>query len=149
MPNDLPPTPPDPSDEVVTSPAVGPTRDVSAVTGLTSNVAAVLAVVFMLIGGIVLLYLEKRDRFVRFWAMQSVIVGLAYLAFSFFTHLVYMVFHGPLGFISFFWAILAWFVGLAFFVLYIVMIVKAFGGTEWEVPVAGKIARQQLGRIQF
>ena len=42
---------------------------------MTPNVAAGLAALFPLIGGIIFLVLEKRSQFVRFWAMQSVVVG--------------------------------------------------------------------------
>lgn len=149
MSSELPPTPPPfGSDEF--APITGTdVQSTSGTTGLTSNVAAGLAVVFSLLGGVIFLLIEKKDRFVRFWAMQSVVVGLIYFAFQFFTYIVNVVFHGPLGFVSWIWNVFAWFVGIGFFILYIFMLVKSFTGKEWEVPVAGKIARQQLGRIQL
>src|SRR6266480_8109148 len=50
-------------------------------TGLPSNVAAALAC-FPLIGGIIFYILEKRDGFVRFYAMQSIIFGAAWFLFN-------------------------------------------------------------------
>ena len=43
-------------------------------TGLPSNIAAALACI-PLFGGLVFYILEKEDRFVRFYAMQSIIFG--------------------------------------------------------------------------
>jgi len=73
------PDPVDPIDPV--APASQPANDSSATarptsTGLPSNVAAALAC-FPLIGGIIFYVLEKRDGFVRFYAMQSIIFGAA------------------------------------------------------------------------
>ncbi len=69
----------DPVDSIppTTPPPVGPTN---STTGLPSNVAAALACI-PLIGGIIFYVLEKRDAFVRFYAMQSIIFGGAWLVF--------------------------------------------------------------------
>ena len=50
-------------------------------TGLPANVAAALACI-PLIGGIIFYILEKRNRFVRFYAMQSIIFGGVWILFS-------------------------------------------------------------------
>src|SRR6476646_6266694 len=57
-------------------------------TDLPSNVAAALAC-FPLIGGIIFYLLEKRDGFVRFYAMQSIIFGAAWLLFGIGWRIVY------------------------------------------------------------
>src|SRR3954469_20097479 len=73
MPDDpLPTTPP---------PVTGATGVGSGSTGLPSNVAAALACI-PLIGGIIFYVLEKHDRFVRFYAMQSIIFGGAWIVFT-------------------------------------------------------------------
>ena len=46
-------------------------------SGLTPNVAAGLAVLLTLITGLIFLFMEKRNRFVRYWAMQAVFFGAA------------------------------------------------------------------------
>src|SRR5260370_7569193 len=51
-----------------------PASDSPKSTGLPSNIAAALACI-PLIGGIVFYVLEKQDSFVRFYAMQSIILG--------------------------------------------------------------------------
>src|SRR3954447_2745216 len=68
----------DPTDPIPPVTATGPG---TGSTGLPSNVAAALAC-FPLIGGVIFYILEKRDSFVRFYAMQSIIFGLAWILFG-------------------------------------------------------------------
>ena len=64
------------------SPAPAPIPEVEpSSTGLPSNVAAALACI-PLVGGIIFWILEKRDSFVRYYAMQSIIFGGAWLLFN-------------------------------------------------------------------
>src|SRR4051812_44655 len=48
----------------------------SSDTGLPPHIAAGLAVLLSIVGGIIFLLLEKRNAFVRFYAMQSLILGI-------------------------------------------------------------------------
>ena len=75
MPEQEPIPPPPPSGP---GPELGPK---STSTGLPSNVAAALACI-PLIGGIIFYIVEKHDSFVRFYAMQSIIFGGAWLLFN-------------------------------------------------------------------
>src|SRR5215210_2153212 len=77
------------------SPAAAETS-ANSTTGLPSNVAAALAC-FPLIGGIVFYVLEKRDQFVRFYAMQSIIFGGAWIMFSIVHQIVYAIFNAVPG----------------------------------------------------
>ena len=43
-----------------------------------------------------------------------------------------------------FWAIVAALVHLAFLVVMIIAIVKAFTGVRWDIPYIGQIARRQV-----
>src|SRR6476619_4216918 len=101
MPDQEPTAPPPPP-----GPEPGPQ---SQSTGLPSNVAAAIACI-PLIGGIIFYILEKRDSFVRFYAMQSIIFGCAWLLFNIVSQVVYAVF-GAIpaigGVLVFFWAIIA------------------------------------------
>src|SRR3954464_6185052 len=64
------------------TPPPSPQPEVNASTlDLPSNIAAALACI-PLIGGIVFYVMEKRDSFVRFYAMQSIIFGGAWLLFN-------------------------------------------------------------------
>src|SRR6478672_4373957 len=81
-PTPVPPTSPDPV------PANFPH---SNRTGLPSNVAAALACI-PLFGGLVFYILEKEDRFVRFYAMQSIIFGGVWFLFNLASWILHMIF---------------------------------------------------------
>jgi uncharacterized membrane protein len=114
-------------------------------TGLPSNVAAAIACI-PLIGGIIFYILEKRDGFVRFYAMQSIILGAAWFVFYIASSIVHFVFSsipGIGGILVFFWQIIVALVYIAFLVLWIIAMVKAFTNVRWEIPYIGPIARKQ------
>lgn len=117
--------------------------------GLTPAVAAGIACIFTIVSGVVFLILEKKNQFVRFWAMQAVLLGLVSFAGAIlFTVAHFVLGHMPLigGVMSFTLGVLQWAFQIAWFVAYVVCIVKAFSNQEWEIPWLGKIARQQLAR---
>jgi uncharacterized membrane protein len=141
------PDPTDPSQPPPSPPSPGPeTGATSTSTGLPSNVAAAIACI-PLIGGIIFYILEKRDNFVRFYAMQSIILGGAWILFA----IVYSVAHAilsPIPAIGLLFSIVLWIiwalVGLAFLVVFIVTVVKAFNGVRWDIPYIGPMARKQM-----
>jgi uncharacterized membrane protein len=132
-----PPPPPSPQPEANTK---------STSTGLPSNVAAAIACI-PLIGGFIFYILEKHDSFVRFYAMQSIIFGCAWFLFSIVSAVVHAVFGaipGIGGILVVFWALTAALVQLAFLVVMIIAIVKAFSGVRWDIPYIGPVARKQV-----
>src|SRR5215467_9311073 len=136
---DQEPTPPPPS----AGPELGPK---STSTGLPSNVAAAVSCI-PLIGGIVFYILEKHDGFVRFYAMQSIIFGGAWLLFNVASSVVHAVFgaiQGIGGLLVFLWAIIAALIHIAFLVVWIVATIKAFTGVRWDIPYVGPMARKQV-----
>jgi uncharacterized membrane protein len=114
-------------------------------TGLPANVAAALACI-PLIGGIVFYLLEKTNGFVRFYAMQSIIFGGAWILFDIVSMIVSSIFSAlPAlgGALVVLWSLIAALVHLAFLVVFIITVVKAFTNVRWEIPYIGPIARQQ------
>ncbi|HYS96058.1 MAG TPA: hypothetical protein VEL08_05985 [Chthoniobacterales bacterium] len=129
------------------SPPPPPVSDSPKSTGLPSNIAAALACI-PLIGGIVFFILEKHDSFVRFYSMQSIILGGAWLLFSIAASIVALIFRSiPViaGLLDFFWGIIVAIINIAFVVLWIIATVKAFTGARWEIPYIGPMARKQVG----
>src|SRR5437762_4228471 len=126
------PDPTDPSQPPPPSPEPEPSG-ASTSTGLPSNVAAAIACI-PLIGGIIFYILEKRDSFVRFYAMQSIIFGCAWFLFNIVSAVVHAVFGaipGIGGILVFFWAVFAALVGLGFVVIMLVIIVEGFSRVVW------------------
>src|SRR6266478_199606 len=140
---------PDPVDPTQPPPPSSPEPEIkttSTSTGLPSNVAAALACI-PLVGGIIFYILEKRNGFVRFYAMQSIIFGSAWILFDIISKILFAIF-GSIpaigGILVFFWAIIAAIIHIAFLVLWIIAMVKAFTNTRWEIPYIGPIARRQV-----
>jgi uncharacterized membrane protein len=142
------PDPVDPIDPVAppTTPVSGsdvPTHPTS--TGLPSNVAAALAC-FPLIGGIIFYILEKRDGFVRFYAMQSIIFGAAWFLFNILSSILHAILWAIPGLghlLAGLWALLSALVQIGFLIVLIIAIVKAFSGVRWDIPWVGPVARKQ------
>ena len=104
-------------------------------TGLQENVAGLLCYVAGWVTGIIFLLLEKDNKFIRFHAIQSIIV------FG-----VIMVAGWVLGIVFAFVAVLGalisgaiWVLGV---ILWIVLMVKAYQGTKFKIPVAGDMAEK-------
>lgn len=97
-------------------------------TGLNKNTAGALAYVLGPITGVIFLVLEKNS-FVRFHAMQSIVVfvGLFILQWILGLTLILLPLVPLIGILS--------------FVLWLLLIYKAWQGDEWEVPFFGKFAR--------
>jgi uncharacterized membrane protein len=130
-----PPPPPEPT----------PSAEPSSLD-LPPNIAAAIACI-PLVGGIIFYLLEKRNGFVRFYAMQSIIFGGAWFLFNIVSAVVHAVVGaipgvGPI--LVFLWAVIAALVHLAFLVVFIVAVVKAFSGVRWDIPYVGPMARRQV-----
>lgn len=100
------------------------------------NLMGALTYLLGFITGIIFLLVEKKSRFVRFHAMQSTILfgGL-------------FVVNIALGFVP----LLGWLAGLLLsllgFVLWIILMWKAFQGETYKVPYVGDIAEKQLTKM--
>ena len=100
--------------------------------GLSRNTMAALCYALGWITGIVFLLVEKKNKFIRFHAMQSIVTfGILTVA----------------SFIPLIGWILSPFIVIIGFVLWLVLMIKAYQGEEFELPVVGKLARQWLGKI--
>ena len=106
-------------------------------TGLEENVAGLLCYVLGWVSGIVFFFLEPNNKFIRFHAIQSIIVFGALSVVSIVIGAV------------FFWISplrmgINAVIGLLGFALWIVLLVKAYQGTKFKVWVAGDIAEKAV-----
>jgi uncharacterized membrane protein len=102
-------------------------------TGINPTVAGLLCYLLGFITGIIFLILEKENRFVRFHAMQSI-----------FTSVFFFILNGVLHFIPFIGWVLIPIVGIVAFILWILLMVKAYKGEYYKLPVVGDMAEQKL-----
>jgi len=103
-------------------------------TGLEANVAGLLCYVGWWISGLVFILIEKENQFVRFHAMQSIIVfGVLTLA-SIIVRLIAWI------------PVIGWVIGLLFWVLcvvlWIVLMIKAYQGEKYKLPWSGDLAEK-------
>lgn len=111
-------------------------------TGLDTNVAGALSYILGALTGILFLVIDGHRPFVRFHAMQAITVTVGMVVLSIGLTVVGAV----LAVIP----ILGWLIGLLLslalsaggLILWLYLMYRAWQGDEWEVPVAGKWARQ-------
>jgi uncharacterized membrane protein len=108
-------------------------------TGLDENVAGLLCYVGWWISGLVFFLLEKDNKFVRFHALQSIIVfGPIHVVLIIIWSIVWIPIIGWL------FGIIAWLIGVIALVLWIICMVKAYQGEKFKVPWAGNLAEKNL-----
>ncbi|MFC1704546.1 DUF4870 domain-containing protein [Candidatus Omnitrophota bacterium] len=99
--------------------------------GLQPNAAALLSYLLWFITGIIFIVLERKNKFVRFHALQSIIV----FGFLF-----------GLGIILPFIPLMGWFlipiVWITSLILWVILMVKAYQGELFKLPVVGDIAEK-------
>ena len=100
------------------------------------NILGAVAYLLGFVTGIVLLLVEKNSKFVRFHAMQSIVLfgGL-------------FVVNLALGFIPLLGWLVAFILSLVAFVLWLVLMWKAFNGEMYKAPFVGNIAEKQLAKM--
>jgi uncharacterized membrane protein len=106
-------------------------------TSLEPNIAGLLCYLFGWITGLIFILIEKENKFVRFHAMQSIVTFGAISMGS-----IVLFFLGWIPFIGILFSILGWILGLLAFVLWIVLMVKAYQGERFKLPIAGDIAEK-------
>jgi uncharacterized membrane protein len=99
-------------------------------TGLQENIASLLCYVGLWVTGIIFVLLEPNNKTVRFHAFQSIVV------------------FGALSILgTIFWIIpYLWWISLIVevlvFILWVILMVRAYQGQKWKVPVAGDMAEK-------
>lgn len=124
----------------------GATQGKSSVGDLDGNVAALLAYVATCLSGLVFYMLEKENRFVRFHAMQAIMLGGAAI--------VLMIILGTVWTIA---AYISWILGslvglvcaliwLVVLVAWVMCMVKAYQGQQFKLPIIGDIAENMINK---
>ena len=101
--------------------------------GLEPNIAGLLCYAVGWITGIIFFILEKDNKFIRFHALQSIIVfGAITIASALLTWMP--VFGGFFGAV----------IGITAFILWVVLMIKAYQGEKYKIPWAGDFAEKQV-----
>ena len=100
-------------------------------TGLAENVAGLHCYVLGWVSGLVFFLLEQQNKFVRFHAIQSILVfGVITVAGI------------VLGWIPFIGGVFSGLIGVLGFVLWIILIIKAYQGVTFKLPWSGNLAEK-------
>jgi uncharacterized membrane protein len=112
-------------------------------TGMQANVAALVSYVLGWITGLIFFLIEKDNKFVRFHALQSIIVfgALSILGFvlSIFFQIFIMV---HLYFMFQFLVLISKLLWLVALILWVVLMIQAYQGVRFKLPIAGDIAEK-------
>ena len=100
-------------------------------TGMDENVAGLLCYLLGWVTGLIFFLIEKDSKFVRYHAIQSMVV----FGFIFVVSMIlqYIPFIGP---------ILAGLIGLLGIILWIILMVNAYQGKKLKIAGAGSIAEK-------
>jgi uncharacterized membrane protein len=101
-------------------------------TGLQPNAAALLSYLLGFITGIIFYVIEKDNKFVRFHAMQSILTSGALFVLQI-----------VIAFIPIIGPALAFIVGIISLILWVILMVKAYQGEDFKLPIVGDIAEKQ------
>jgi uncharacterized membrane protein len=105
-------------------------------TGLKPNVAGLLCYLGAWITGLIFLLLEKDSKFVRFHAIQSIA-----------TYVVLFVIYIIFWMIPIIGWIINILIGIAMFVLWIVLMYNAYQGKKFKLPIVGDFAEKQTNKV--
>lgn len=109
----------------------------NTVLGIDKNFEALLCYVLGWISGIVFLFLEKENKYVRFHAMQSLVTFLALFIISV-----------AIGWIPILGWLISVLISILGLVLWIMLMIKAYQGETYKLPYAGDFAEEQLKKMK-
>src|SRR5258708_21155515 len=126
--------------------ASAPTPTPPASSGMQNNVAGALC--YITIVGIIFLFIEpyNKNRFIRFHAFQSIFFAVAWVvcwfAWVILSFLLAAITHGVSLCVT---VPITLVICLGLFILWIIMIVMAYGIQDWKLPIIGNLAAKQAG----
>ena len=103
--------------------------------GFDENITAMLCYLLGWITGLIILLLEKDNSFVRFHAMQSIVV------FGILTVLTMVV-----SIVPFIYGLLLSVLNIIGVILWIVLMIKAYQHQRFELPVASELTNNLLNK---
>lgn len=109
----------------------------SSSMGLDQRVAVLLSYLLGWVGGLVFFFVEKENRFVRFSAMQSLIINAIWIAVFF---LLTMFSKIPLLGVVF-WVINI-LISVGIVAVVVLLAIQGFKGTKIKIPLLGNLAEQ-------
>jgi len=96
--------------------------------GIEENFEAVLCYLFFWVTGLIFYFVEDKNKFIRFHALQSILVFLPLMIFA-----------------GIFWFVFVW-IGWLFWglvlVMWLILMIKAYQMQKFKLPIVGDIAEK-------
>jgi len=133
-------------------PEVHPDFNKKSSTSMEPKIAVIIAhigALFSWVGlgwlsGLIIYLIEKENKFVKFHAMQSLVIGIVEVGVAIISWIVIFV---TVGFGAFVCAPLLAIVLVATFVIRIVIVIKAYNGEYYKFPWFGVWAEKWMGKF--
>lgn len=116
------------------------------------NLAAALSYILFIVSGVAFLVLERKSQFVRFHAMQSILFTATWFICTIGGAVAMIIlgmisaiigFSGPLRLLGSAMNLIS----VGFFIVWVLLMVKAYQGDKWKLPVIGDLAEKQVNRL--
>ncbi len=104
------------------------------------NLVAALSYLLGFITGIVILLVEKDDKFIRFHAMQSTLIFASYFILNILISLILK----PVDFLGIISTVVSTGLTLLAVIVWIISIIKAYQGQVFKWPILGEIAERNV-----
>ena len=113
--------------------------------GMQANIAGLLSYILGWITGLIFFLIEKENKFVRFHAMQSMIIFGALFILQIVVWMFMMILAMMrLGVLIPLFSLIKGLVMLLSLVLWVVLMIKAYQGEKFKLPVIGDIAEKNI-----
>ncbi|MDI6690177.1 MAG: DUF4870 domain-containing protein [Actinomycetota bacterium] len=113
-------------------------------TGIEPNVAGLLCYLLTWLTGLIFYLIEKENKDVRFHAMQAILFGVAIIVVG----IAIAILGEILTYIPIIGAIIYMLLGAAYsigvFALWIILMIKAYQGGRYKLPVLGDMAEKYV-----
>lgn len=127
-----------------------PVQMTKSSTGLDENLAALLSYVFTWVSGLVFFIIEKNSHLVRFHAMQSLILSIAFFVGSIALYVAWIILalvasqiSGLLGtLVGLIFGLVIFVVFLAAVIGWVLGMIKAYQGQVFKLPIIGNLAEK-------
>ena len=105
------------------------------------NLVAALSYLLGFVTGVVILFVEKDDKYVRFHAMQSILLFTGLLVLNLLVDFILK----PVDFLGFLSTAVNGAITIAAIIVWAVSMYKAFSGQVFKWPIVGKLAERNVG----
>ncbi len=99
-------------------------------TGMEPKIAILLAYLFGWLGGLIIWILEKENKFVKWNALQALILGILEAIIG-----ILILIFGWIPIIGWIFVVIAWLAIIGILVLAIIAIVSGFQGKTYRIPM--------------